>query len=57
MTPLLTCFVPSMATGAPFTISLHSWVPPAHVGLLAAPGLGKRALWQIKITVDGVNVS
>ncbi|KAM0720165.1 hypothetical protein Q7P37_004301 [Cladosporium fusiforme] len=56
-TPLLTCFTTAIQEGSPFTISIHSWVPPTHIGLLTSPTLGDRAQWQIKITIDGVTIS
>lgn len=55
--PLLTCFVPGVPDGCPFSISLHSWTRPTHVGSLALSGLGDRAMWQIKVMVDGQTVA
>jgi hypothetical protein len=55
--PLLTCFVPGVPDGGKFTISLHSWIRPVHVGSLALSGLGDRAMWQIKVIVDGETVA
>jgi hypothetical protein len=55
--PLLTCFVPGIPDGGKFSISLHSWIRPVHVGSLALSGLGDRAMWQVKIIVDGETVA
>jgi hypothetical protein len=54
---LLTCFVPGIPEGKPFSISLHSWTTPVHIGSLAMSGLGDRAMWQIKVTVDGKTIA
>ena len=58
-TPLLTCFTPSLATSAPFQISVHSWTKPTSI--LGADNLGyvpgTAYLWRVKVVVDGTAVA
>ncbi|KAK5121153.1 hypothetical protein LTR85_005637 [Meristemomyces frigidus] len=54
-TPLLTCFVPSLETNAPFQISMHSWTKPISIlGPNAGYAPGTDYVWRIKIAIDGL---
>ena len=55
--PLLTCFVPSLESGAAFQVSVHSWTKPTSIlGPHAGYAAGAKYVWRIKMAVDGVSV-
>lgn len=54
--PLLTSFIPSLPSGSPFAISVHSWgqqtpAPNSELDLSAL-----RLEWQVKVIVDGYTI-
>ncbi len=51
--PLLTTFVPSLAAGAPFQVSVHSWTRTQ--GMLGSfpDGTKTQEFWQVRIVIDG----
>ncbi|KAK5171175.1 uncharacterized protein LTR77_004319 [Saxophila tyrrhenica] len=52
-TPLLTTFVPSLPVGAPFQISVHSWVRTGPTLGVLPDGTRLEEMWQVKVVVDG----
>lgn len=59
-TPLLTCFVPSLASGAPFQVSVHAWNKPTSIlGANNNAGYvpGVEYKWRVKIAVEGATVA
>jgi hypothetical protein len=59
MTPLLTCFVPSLPANAPFQISVHAWNKPTSIVPTDHPRYvpGHEYLWQVKVIADGVTIA
>lgn len=51
--PLLTSFVPSLPAGAPFQISVHSWVRTGPMLTAFADGTKPEEMWQVRVVVDG----
>lgn len=57
-TPLLTTFVPCLQRGAPFQISIHSWMETASVIAASTDtGFKPRELWQVNVVIDGICVA
>ena len=54
LTPLLTCFVPSLLRHAPFQISVHSWTRRDFLFRPVTECMIPQQMWQIKVIVDGV---
>ena len=52
-TPLMTCFVPSIAAGMKFQISVHSWSPTEPILAPGEDGHQPRELWEVKVVMDG----
>lgn len=58
--PLVTCFIPSLPKGAPFQISVHSWVKTGpRLGFASAAGNPQKVeeVWQAKVVVDGMSIA
>lgn len=55
-TPLLTGFIPSLAPGSQFQISIHSWTPQRfRFHPEVAPNADSpQQVWHVQLTVDGV---
>lgn len=58
-TPTLVTYIPSLAKGAPFSISIHSWTKPAFsIGAAPlTPGGVETVAWAIRVISDGVCVA
>lgn len=58
-TPLLTCFVPSLPSNAPFQVSVHSWNKPTSILGSNNAGYvsGVAYKWRVKIAVEGTTVA
>ena len=53
-TPILTCFVSSLAAGTPFRVSIHSWERPAPSSLLKSrKGEDEPIAFEARVYVDG----
>lgn len=59
MTPLLTSFVPSLARGVPFQISIHSWTKPKlfSEATTAVDDFASKGVWQVRVLIDGICVA
>lgn len=54
--PILTCFVPSLAPGAPFRVSIHSWVKPTGSAILKSyMTLDETIAFEARIYLDGLH--
>ncbi|WPH03271.1 Hypothetical protein R9X50_00614800 [Acrodontium crateriforme] len=58
VTPLVTCFVPSLAHNASFHLSVHSWTEQSIFGA-TNPYVPADAnyMWQVHVIVDGISVA
>lgn len=53
ITPLLTCFVPTLPRDSPFQISVHSWTKTAPMMAVEPRSVRPTELWQAKVVIDG----
>ncbi|KAJ3484820.1 hypothetical protein NLG97_g6963 [Lecanicillium saksenae] len=56
--PTVCCFVPSLAPGAPYKLSIHSWSTPSISQSTRSYGkFADRVIFQVRLFVDGAMVS
>ncbi|KAM0326213.1 hypothetical protein ACHAQA_006810 [Verticillium albo-atrum] len=56
--PTVTCFIPSLAAGAPFTISVHSWRTPELSQITRAYSKHPEAIkFEARVFIDGYLVA
>ena len=55
--PILTCFIPSLAAGTPFRISIHSWLKPTASTILRSRlAIDEEAAFEARVYLDGVHL-
>ena len=55
-TPVLTAFVPTLAAGEPFQVSVHSWRNTGPLLTVPPNTLRPKELFQVKVVIDGDDV-
>lgn len=56
--PTVACFIPNLAHGIPFRISLHSWEPPAATHATKALAIhGSTICFEARVLLDGICVA